>query len=72
MNKILVEVSAGELLDKISSWLKSNGKLFIHIFTHKTLVYPFTEDGEGDWMGRNFFSGGICHRINYFCIFKKD
>ena len=48
-----------QLLDKVSSWLKPNGKLFIHIFTHKTLVYPFTEDGEGDWMGRNFFSAGI-------------
>ena len=48
-----------QLLDKVASWLKPDGKLFIHIFTHKTLVYPFTEDGEGDWMGRNFFSGGI-------------
>ena len=47
------------LLQNISGWLKPGGKLFIHIFTHKTLVYPFTEDGEGDWMGRNFFSGGI-------------
>ena len=48
-----------QLLDKVSSWLQPSGKLFIHIFTHRTLVYPFTEDGEGDWMGRNFFSGGI-------------
>jgi len=28
------------LLNKISGWLKPGGKLFIHIFTHKTLVYP--------------------------------
>ena len=32
-----------QLLDKVSSWLKPQGKLFIHIFTHKTLVYPFTD-----------------------------
>ena len=42
------------LLQNISGWLKPGGKLFIHIFTHKTLVYPFTEEGEGDWMGETF------------------
>ena len=47
------------LLQRISTWLKPGGKLFIHVFSHKTLVYPFTQEGEGDWMGRNFFSGGV-------------
>ena len=57
-----------QLLDKVSSWLQPSGKLFIHIFTHKTLVYPFTEDGEGDWMGRNFFSGGIMPSLSLIHI----
>ena len=55
----------GKLMEKISLFLKNNGKLFVHIFSHKTLVYPFEDNGPGDWMAREFFSGGIMpsHRL---------
>tara|TARA_B110000438_G_C15757766_1_gene625914 strand:+ start:25 stop:1062 length:1038 start_codon:yes stop_codon:yes gene_type:complete len=54
-----------ELMKKIYDFLKPSGKLFIHIFTHKEMVYPFEDNGEGDWMAREFFSGGIMpsHRL---------
>jgi len=42
------------LLNKVQGFLKPNGKLFVHIFTHKDFAYHFA-DG---WMADNFFTGG--------------
>ena len=47
-----------ELLKRIDSWLNQNGKLFVHIFSHKEIAYPFEDKGDSDWMAREFFSGG--------------
>ena len=47
-----------ELLKRVSGWLKKDGKLFVHIFSHKKIAYPFEDEGEGDWIAREFFSGG--------------
>lgn len=47
------------LLDKVSCWLKSDGKLFVHIFCHRSVVYPFETEGDDNWMGRYFFTGGL-------------
>lgn len=48
-----------ELLHRISSWLTLGGKLFIHIFVHRTFAYAFETEGEDNWLGRHFFTGGI-------------
>lgn len=47
-----------ELLRRISSWLLPDGRLFVHIFTHRELAYPFQTEAADDWMGRHFFTGG--------------
>ena len=47
-----------ELLKRIGGWLNQSGKLFVHIFSHKEISYPFEDKGDGDWMAREFFSGG--------------
>ena len=47
------------LLGRVASWLKPGGKLFVHIFAHKTLMYPFETEGDDNWMGRHFFTGGL-------------
>jgi cyclopropane-fatty-acyl-phospholipid synthase len=47
-----------ELLRRVAGWLRPGGKLFVHIFCHKSWAYPFEVDGDDDWMARHFFSGG--------------
>ena len=47
------------LLARIAAWLRPQGKLFVHIFAHRTYMYPFETQGEDNWMGRHFFTGGL-------------
>jgi cyclopropane-fatty-acyl-phospholipid synthase len=48
-----------ELLSRIASWMTPGGKLFVHIFCHRTFAYPYETEGASNWMGRYFFTGGI-------------
>lgn len=45
--------------ETVSGWLRPEGKLFLHVFCHKTTPYLFADEGDDDWMARYFFSGGI-------------
>ncbi|HZZ56762.1 MAG TPA: cyclopropane-fatty-acyl-phospholipid synthase family protein [Opitutaceae bacterium] len=47
-----------ELLRRIAGWLRPEGRLFIHIFTHRDQPYHFVARDGTDWMARHFFSGG--------------
>ena len=47
------------LLTGVKTWLKPDGRLFIHVFTHKTSPYRFDLNDEADWIGKYFFSGGV-------------
>jgi cyclopropane-fatty-acyl-phospholipid synthase len=48
-----------ELFRRIATWLKEDGKFFLHIFSHIQTAYVYETEGEDDWMGRHFFTGGI-------------
>jgi cyclopropane-fatty-acyl-phospholipid synthase len=48
-----------DLLSRARVWLKPEGKLFIHIFTHKSGAYRYDHNDKADWIAQHFFTGGI-------------
>lgn len=55
----------------VSKFMKPDAKFFIHIFTHKTTPYFFETEGEDNWMGKYFFSGGQMPARDLFDQFNK-
>ncbi|HEY3543762.1 MAG TPA: cyclopropane-fatty-acyl-phospholipid synthase family protein [Gaiellaceae bacterium] len=43
-----------ELLSRVATWLEPQGRLFVHVFTHRDLAYPY----DRGWMTRRFFTAG--------------
>jgi cyclopropane-fatty-acyl-phospholipid synthase len=48
-----------ELLARVGGWLAPEGRLFLHVFSHRRHPYLFEDRGPGDWMARHFFTAGL-------------
>ena len=47
------------LLLRIRRWLDPDGRLFLHVFSHRSTPYRFATEDSGDWIAQHFFTGGI-------------
>lgn len=47
------------LLTRLREWLTKDGRVFIHIFTHRNQPYRFDHAEKADWIAQHFFTGGI-------------
>ncbi|WP_062342721.1 cyclopropane-fatty-acyl-phospholipid synthase family protein [Novosphingobium sp. CCH12-A3] len=48
-----------ELLARVKTWLRPDGRLFLHVFSHRQYPYRFDTADKSSWIAQYFFTGGI-------------
>lgn len=62
----------GALLKNLRRHLEDDGKMFVHIFTHRDYPYPYEVRGPSDWMSKYFFTSGLMPSHDIFSYFAED
>ncbi len=47
------------LLERVHGWMAPDGRVFVHVFAHRTTPYRFDPSNEADWIAQHFFTGGV-------------